>query len=198
MEGGGTELEPWNPRQKLQRTLAQLEAEGIGKWSAEAAVSGAGRCSRRWQKKEKRKEVLPLSGCSFYRQQWGSAAGLRAGPTLYLGVVQKLYLGSLPGGAWISFNRPALIVHRGSGPIHKSNSFLFIQLLVFCKIQKPIFYCSKIYHTLQGSSLNYQEKPSFFENVEIHNRTWIKNLGSKLSLNLGWIYWGFKLVWKNW
>jgi hypothetical protein len=74
--------------------------------------------------------------------------------------------------------------------------FQHFKLIWVCKMQKQTFLCSKIYQTLHGNIFNYKEHLSLWEEVEIPNRIWIKIPGSKLSLNLAWIYLGSKLLWK--
>jgi hypothetical protein len=73
--------------------------------------------------------------------------------------------------------------------------FLFIQLPMFCKIQNLMWHYSKIYKKIHGGSMIYKKHLSFCKKVQIPNRMWIKILGTNLSLNLDWIYWGFKLPW---
>jgi hypothetical protein len=50
---------------------------------------------------------------------------------------------------------------------------------------------------LQGDSLNHKVQFSFWEEDQIPKRIRIKIPGSKLSLNFGLIYWGFKPLWKT-
>jgi hypothetical protein len=92
------------------------------------------------------------------------------------------------------------VSHHSTRParFHQCKYFFYLfKLPQDCKIQNRTFVSSKIYQSLQHNRLSNEEQLSFWEDVQIPNRMWIRISGCKLSLNLGWIYLGLKLHWKK-
>jgi hypothetical protein len=79
----------------------------------------------------------------------------------------------------------------------KSTVFLLFKLAQLCKLPNQPFLRSKFLQTFHECRITHYEQLSFCKQVQIQNVFRIKNLGRKLLLNLGWIYWRFKHDWKN-
>jgi hypothetical protein len=117
----------------------------------------------------------------------------RTAPSAFTGMPEVPGSRSLPGGpqsgfkTWCgSVSSTGHTVHR-SGPLNLISQYSKLQQ--FCKIQNAPFWCSKFFETLHEFRLTHYGQLSFW--------IWTKFVGGrKLILNLDFIYWRFKHVWK--
>jgi hypothetical protein len=75
---------------------------------------------------------------------------------------------------------------------HYPDKSPIIEMIQTCKVWNWYFHTSKKFQNWHGGRIVQMEQLSFWEGVQLPNKMWIINWGSKSNLNLVWLLKGFK------
>jgi hypothetical protein len=185
-------------------------AWGIAQWRSQTVASqrwvGGGSLPHRWGKWRKEGSFgrhFPIYSWKRERERgsgpgparrWWMAHGLPVRrecgtmlPPVSVGLVRGT-VGLKPTRATVPPGRAQSI---------KPNVFLFFKLTWIYKLWKPPFVAPKFTKLFNMIECKIRNMFTFGDKFKCETEFELKFLEAKVLLNLGQIYWGFKLVWKN-